>query len=213
LNSDDLPYLQNRATLHLHGGNTPWISDETPHQWTVPSVDWGTPKTAPIPPAGDNLNRGVSTRSVPDMWFDDTGGVVASCAGHLTCAVPGETNDPGTGNMTSYWTSQQGGRLMFCHDHAYGITRLNVYIGEAAGYLLTDPPEENRTRSGYRSRCGHHRPATGLGTSADLAGGAPAALPGYGPTTCTTMQIIVDAPPPEQCSCQPDAPHLRNRYA
>ena len=31
------PYLENRATLHLHGGNTPWISDGTPHQWTIPS--------------------------------------------------------------------------------------------------------------------------------------------------------------------------------
>ena len=27
---------------------------------------------------------------------------------------------------------------MFYHDHAMGITRLNVYAGEAAGYLLTD---------------------------------------------------------------------------
>ncbi|HWU38152.1 MAG TPA: hypothetical protein VN203_10955, partial [Candidatus Acidoferrum sp.] len=32
---------------------------------------------------------------------------------------------------------------MFYHDHAYGITRLNVYAGEAAGYLLVDPAEEN----------------------------------------------------------------------
>ncbi|HYL15065.1 MAG TPA: choice-of-anchor D domain-containing protein [Terriglobales bacterium] len=31
---------------------------------------------------------------------------------------------------------------MFYHDHAYGITRLNVYAGEAAGYLLLDPAEE-----------------------------------------------------------------------
>jgi FtsP/CotA-like multicopper oxidase with cupredoxin domain len=30
---------------------------------------------------------------------------------------------------------------MFYHDHAYGITRLNVYAGEAAGYLLTDTVE------------------------------------------------------------------------
>ena len=30
-------YTQNRATLHLHGGNTPWISDGTPHQWTTPA--------------------------------------------------------------------------------------------------------------------------------------------------------------------------------
>ncbi len=27
---------------------------------------------------------------------------------------------------------------MFYHDHAWGITRLNVYAGEAAGYMITD---------------------------------------------------------------------------
>ena len=27
---------------------------------------------------------------------------------------------------------------MFYHDHAWGITRLNVYAGEAAGYVVTD---------------------------------------------------------------------------
>ena len=28
-------FADNRATLHLHGGITPWISDGTPHQWTT----------------------------------------------------------------------------------------------------------------------------------------------------------------------------------
>ena len=31
---------------------------------------------------------------------------------------------------------------MFYHDHAWGITRLNVYAGEAAGYLITDDTEK-----------------------------------------------------------------------
>ena len=31
---------------------------------------------------------------------------------------------------------------MFYHDHAWGITRLNVYAGEAAGYLITDAAEQ-----------------------------------------------------------------------
>ena len=44
--------------------------------------------------------------------------------------------------MTFYYTNQQSARLMFYHDHAYGITRLNVYAGEAAGYLITDPVED-----------------------------------------------------------------------
>ena len=47
------------------------------------------------------------------------------------------------GMATFYWTNQQSGRLMFYHDHAYGITRLNVYAGEAAGYLLVDPAQES----------------------------------------------------------------------
>jgi len=98
-------YTENRATLHLHGGRSPWISDGTPHQW--------------ITPAGENTPypKGVSVRNVPDM------------------------PDPGDGAMTFYYTNQQSARLMFYHDHAYGITRLNVYAGEAAGYILQDETE------------------------------------------------------------------------
>lgn len=135
---DGTSYLQNRATLHLHGGNTPWISDGTPHQWTVPSGDFGA----------TTHQRGVSTQFVPDMFFESTGKVVPQCSATVTTncsptALPvGATNDPGNGSMNFYWTNEQGGRLMFYHDHAYGITRLNVYAGEAAGYLLYDPAEE-----------------------------------------------------------------------
>ena len=45
--------------------------------------------------------------------------------------------------MTFYYTNQQSTRLMFYHDHALGITRLNVYAGVAAGYLIIDPYEED----------------------------------------------------------------------
>ena len=99
-------YTQNRATLHLHGGATPWISDGTPHQWTTPKNEV------------TSYPKGVSTRNVPDM------------------------PDPGPGAMTFYYTNQQSARLMFYHDHAYGLTRLNVYAGEAAGYVLQDPVEK-----------------------------------------------------------------------
>ncbi len=116
------PFTQNRATLHLHGGVTPWISDGTPHQWTAPFGESGP-------------GRGSSVGFVPDMWFDANGNMVPA-------GTAGATNDPGPGNLTFFWTNQQGGRLMFYHDHAYGITRLNVYAGEAAGYLLYDPAEE-----------------------------------------------------------------------
>ena len=115
-------YTQNRAVVHLHGGFTPWISDGTPNQW--------------ITPAGETTSytQGVSKMNVPDMWFDAQGNVVPA-------GTPGATNDPGPGAVTLYYTNQQSARLMFYHDHAYGMTRLNVYAGEAAGYLLADKAE------------------------------------------------------------------------
>lgn len=108
-------FKDNRATLHLHGGITPWISDGTPHQW--------------ITPAGENTDwpQGVSVRDVPDM----TDG-----SGAELCAAKDD------GCSTFYYTNQQSARLMFYHDHSYGITRLNVYAGEAAGYTITDDTEK-----------------------------------------------------------------------
>ena len=99
-------YAENRATLHLHGGISPWISDGTPHQW--------------ITPAGENTAypEGVSVVDVPDMPA------------------------PAAGEMTFFYTNQQSARLMFYHDHAWGITRLNVYAGEAAPYIITDATEQ-----------------------------------------------------------------------
>src|SRR5262249_36489357 len=130
-------YSENRATLHLHGGNTPWISDGTPHQWTVPANEI------------TSFKKGGSTQNVPHMYFvagvvvrQCSATVTTNCSGGTVAQLPaGATSDPGDGSMTFYWTNQQGGRLMFYHDHAYGITRLNVYDGEAAGYLLYDPAE------------------------------------------------------------------------
>ncbi|SNB47985.1 multicopper oxidase domain-containing protein [Geobacter sp. DSM 9736] len=129
-------FSQNRATLHLHGGHSPWISDGTPHQWITPKGE-----DTPYP-------KGVSVGYVPDMWFDANGNTITSCAGQTTCAVPGATNNPGPGAQTYYWSNQQSSRLMFYHDHSWGITRLNVYVGEAAGFLLTDDTEQSLLSAG-----------------------------------------------------------------
>ncbi len=105
----DLCFQNNRATLHLHGGISPWISDGTAHQWITPAGEMAT------------WPEGVSVESVPDM---------------NVCQAADD------GCMTFYYTNQQSARLMFYHDHAWGITRLNVYAGEAAGYLITDDTEK-----------------------------------------------------------------------
>jgi FtsP/CotA-like multicopper oxidase with cupredoxin domain len=141
-------FTENRATVHLHGGISPWISDGTPHQWITPAdetlpypdVDLLADPTAPD--HGNAVeNKGVSVEYVPDMWFDAAGNWIASCFGQLTCTEPDATNNPGRGAQTYYWTNQQSARLMFYHDHAWGITRLNVYAGEAAPYLIQDQTE------------------------------------------------------------------------
>ncbi len=110
-------YTQNRVTIpHLHGGRTPWISDGTPHQWLTPAGD-------PSP-----YSKGASVVNVPDMV--GTG---------KSIPTPTATD----GMSTLYWTNEQSGRLMFFHDHLVGATRLNVYAGLAAPYLLVDPVEED----------------------------------------------------------------------
>ena len=131
-------FSQNRGSIHLHGGRTPWISDGTAHQWTAPVAEGNT-----------RYGKGISTAYVPDMWFDTTtGNPIDACFGQTTCATSGATNNPGPGKQTYYYTNQQSARLMFYHDHAWGITRLNVYAGEAAGYLLKDPTEEAAITAG-----------------------------------------------------------------
>ena len=113
-------YAQNRAELHLHGGNTPWISDGSPHQWITPNGE------ITIYP------QGVSVQPVPDMPLP----------------VPGD------GTATYYYPNQQSARLMFAHDHCYGITRLNVYAGEVMPYLLTDATEDSLIDGGVLPNLG-----------------------------------------------------------
>lgn len=96
-------------------------SDVHLHGGLTPWISDGTPHQW-VTPAGDPTvyKKGVSFHNVPDMG----------------------AGSPGDGIGTYYYPNQQSARLMFYHDHAYGITRLNVYDGVAAGYLITDPIEE-----------------------------------------------------------------------
>jgi hypothetical protein len=115
-------FTDDRATLHLHGGGTPWISDGTPHQWITPASE-----DTPWP-------QGVSVKEVPDMQ---------NVAGVPDCSA--ETD----GCSSFYYANEQSARLMFYHDHSWGITRLNVYAGEAAGYMITDPRSRSSSMTGF----------------------------------------------------------------
>ncbi|MGI6209727.1 MAG: multicopper oxidase domain-containing protein [Anaerolineae bacterium] len=94
------------------------------HGAFVPWISDGTPHQWTTP-AGENpaYPRGVSVYNVPDM--EDAG------------------PEPPQGVLTFYYNNQQSARLQFYHDHAWGITRLNVYAGEAAGYIIRDEVEND----------------------------------------------------------------------
>ena len=67
-------FKDNRATLHLHGGVTPWISDGTPHQWITPaneSTSWPQGVQCPERSGHDRFSRRgdlrLQDRRVPDV--------------------------------------------------------------------------------------------------------------------------------------------------
>ena len=94
--------------------------------------------------AAIHLHGGVPpwiSDGTPHQWIAPANEVTPYTKGPGALNVP-DMQVPPAGSVTMYWTNQQSGRLMFYHDHAVGITRLNVYAGEAAGYLVVDPMEE-----------------------------------------------------------------------
>jgi len=95
------------------------------HGGRSPWISDGTPHQW-ITPAGEMtpFPDGASFQNVPDMPV------------------------PADGSATYYYTNQQSSRLLWYHDHAFGITRLNVYVGEAGGYILSDKYEQDLINRG-----------------------------------------------------------------
>jgi spore coat protein A len=83
--------------------------------------DWWTP-------SGES---GLSFINGPDSELDN---------------IPGQKMKPG---QADYWyPNDQSFRLMWYHDHAHGITRLNAYAGLATGYLLLDTINQQYVHDG-----------------------------------------------------------------
>jgi spore coat protein A len=72
----------------------------------------------------------------PHAWIDPRGSVGPSF-------VPSINGTGIAGEALLYYPNQQTGRLMWYHDHAIGLTRLNAYAGIATGYLLVDDYESS----------------------------------------------------------------------
>jgi spore coat protein A, manganese oxidase len=116
-----------------------WVTstDQTLH-WADPlgSMTGGMPISnyaGPIP-AVPHLHGGEVPPQLdggPDAWFTSDGAYHGSAYYTAPGALPNEC-------LYRYPNTQEAAPLWF-HDHALGITRLNVYAGLAGAYLLRDP--------------------------------------------------------------------------
>jgi len=107
-----------------------------------------------------HLHGGVTpwvSDGTPQQWLTPGNEPTGYAQGPSTANVP-DMPVPANGSVTLYYTNQQSARLMFYHDHALGLTRLNVYDGLAAGYLLQDPVEKAMVEGGTISPPGWTTP-------------------------------------------------------
>ncbi|MGC5017769.1 hypothetical protein [Micromonospora sp. DT47] len=77
----------------------------------------------------------------PWQWVTPAGEITPYPTGVGLHHVP-DMPHPGAGATTLYYPNEQSGRLMWLHDNTLGLSRLTVYSGQLALYLLTDPAEE-----------------------------------------------------------------------
>jgi spore coat protein A, manganese oxidase len=105
----------NRASVHLHGGVQPWISDGGPYTWFRPSN--GQFDAGPF--YGPSAAKGsLNVFKV------------------LNSALP-------VGQAEYYLPLDQSARMLWYHDHAIGTTRLNAYAGLASVLVVRDTFERS----------------------------------------------------------------------
>ncbi|MEI8239055.1 MAG: multicopper oxidase domain-containing protein [Actinomycetota bacterium] len=110
----------NRACVHFHGGEVPWISDGGPFAWFRPDDD----------PADTSPLYGPSV-------FSAAGNIYQNLNAKLR---PGEAE--------YYYPMNQSARFGWYHDHSMGITRLNAYAGIASALIIRDSFERSLVKLG-----------------------------------------------------------------
>ncbi len=158
--------------------------DQTIH-WADPYGQMGalTPYTGAIPTVPHLHGAEVASQydGAPEAWFTPNG-IHGKGYASLT---------PTAGNATVYkYVNTQPGTTLWFHDHALGITRLNVFSGLAAFYLVRDQYDTGQANNPLRLPAGQYevelmvqdrlfdtngqlRFPDGSNTSADLNGPPP----------------------------------------
>jgi len=77
-----------------------------------------------------------------DFWAPNgaSGASFLNGPGGILDNIPGKPMAAGQADF--FYPNDQSTRLMWYHDHAYGITRTNAYAGLATGYVCIDPAQE-----------------------------------------------------------------------
>lgn len=165
------------TTVWCYRGNADYTSTflgptmlATSNNQSIVTYDYSAVPTA----TGHLLKNGAGTASVVDKHVHGTdagepevrfiahlhgsAGVSPDSDGYAEAWVTptGETGDtpPGTrpitvgGTQTHTYLNAQDAALAWYHDHALGITRLNVYAGGAGSYIITDPVEQGYITNG-----------------------------------------------------------------
>jgi spore coat protein A, manganese oxidase len=105
-----------------------------PVDTTIPGANQAQNRTAVHLHGG--LVPWVSDGGPFDWWAPD-GTHGASFLNNSALGVPA----PALNEAEYYYPNNQSARLVWYHDHAYGITRINAYAGIASGYVIYDDYE------------------------------------------------------------------------
>ena len=100
---------------HLHGGEVQSTSDGHPEAWFTPG--------------GGVFQHGNAYNTELTYWINTTTGL-------LDPNIPIQTNE-----VAFRYPNEQPPTTLWYHDHALGITRINVMSGLAGFYLLRDPAD------------------------------------------------------------------------
>ncbi|HEX4892652.1 MAG TPA: hypothetical protein VFV47_05145, partial [Hyphomicrobiaceae bacterium] len=87
----------------------------------------------PVVPHLHGGHTGSGSDGLPDAWFTQAGGKGGK--------GPAEVG-PGYGGKIFNYANDQEAAPLWYHDHALGLTRLNVYAGLAGFYLLEDEQKQ-----------------------------------------------------------------------
>jgi len=120
--------------------NVPGGTHIIPNDTTIPGANQSTNRTAIHFHGG--LVPWISDGG-PHDWWDPTGATGLSFLNNQVLNPTAAINE-----AEYYYPLNQSARFGWYHDHAWGITRINAYAGEASGLIIRDPFELNLINAG-----------------------------------------------------------------